>query len=214
MTSNAAPSASEPRDLVLAAQAGDQEAFAGLVRLYSDPIFRFLTVRGLRPEDAQDTVQETFLRAYSALDRYDPRYAVSTWLYTIAYRLGLNHLDARKHHERVEEETLMSEVPSDPDEQDDVAATRERLPGPSLWEFAKSTLPERLYAALWLRYGENLDVAATAKILGISGLHARVLLHRARTRLRKALTAGNALRIGSLTAGLAMIAASISGNLS
>src|SRR4051812_45955943 len=62
----------ESERLAVAAQAGDREAFGTLVRRFADRVHHFLLVRGLQDADARDVAQDAFIRAYQALDRYQP----------------------------------------------------------------------------------------------------------------------------------------------
>jgi len=66
--------------LVEAARNGDDGAFDDLVERFADRLIRFLMAGGLHRADAEDVAQDSFIRAYHHLERYDPRYAFSTWL--------------------------------------------------------------------------------------------------------------------------------------
>lgn len=84
------------RELVERVQQGDTEAFGELVRRHQVRIHR-LAVHLLRERDeAEDAAQETFIRAYRAIGRFDGRSEPYTWLYRIAVNLCLNRLRARK----------------------------------------------------------------------------------------------------------------------
>ncbi len=84
------------RQLVEAAQKGDTEAFGVLVRRHQKRIYR-LAVHMLRnAAEAEDVTQETFVRAYGALERFDGRSEPFTWMYRIAVNLSLNTIRARK----------------------------------------------------------------------------------------------------------------------
>jgi len=88
------------RELVDAARDGDAESFGVLVRRHQKRIFR-LAVHLLRnATDAEDVTQETFVRAYGALDRFDGRSEPFTWIYRIAVNLSLNTIRARKPSRR------------------------------------------------------------------------------------------------------------------
>jgi len=85
------------RDLVDAARQGDGEAFGVLVRRYQKRIYR-LAAHLLRDSaEAEDVTQDTFVRAYGALDRFDGRSAPFTWFYRIAVNLSLNAIRSRKN---------------------------------------------------------------------------------------------------------------------
>jgi len=84
------------RDLVDRAKGGDSAAFGQLVRRHQARIQR-LAVHLLRSRsEAEDVTQETFIRAYRAIDRFDGRSEPYTWLYRIAVNLSLNTLRSRK----------------------------------------------------------------------------------------------------------------------
>lgn len=84
------------RELVDAAREGDAEAFGALVRRHQKRIYR-LAVHLLRdPAEAEDVTQDTFVRAYGALDRFDGRSEPFTWMYRIAVNLSLNAIRSRK----------------------------------------------------------------------------------------------------------------------
>jgi RNA polymerase sigma-70 factor (ECF subfamily) len=84
------------RDLVDRARSGDTDAFGELVRRHQQRIHR-LAVHMLRDRaEAEDVTQETFIRAYRALARFDGRSEPYTWFYRITINLSLNRIRARK----------------------------------------------------------------------------------------------------------------------
>lgn len=88
--------ATSDRALVDRAREGDTEAFGVIVRRYQKRIYR-LAVHLLRDAaEAEDVTQDTFVRAYGALDRFDGRSEPFTWMYRIAVNLSLNAIRARK----------------------------------------------------------------------------------------------------------------------
>ncbi len=88
------------RELAEAARDGDKDAFGVLVRRHQRRVFR-LAVHLLRnAAEAEDVTQETFVRAYRALDRFDGRSEPFTWIYRIAVNLALNAIRARRPSRR------------------------------------------------------------------------------------------------------------------
>ena len=84
------------RELLERAKSGDAEAFGLLVRRHQKRIFRLAAHLTRSSAEAEDVTQETFVRAYQAVDRFDGRSEPFTWLYRIAVNLSLNHIRARK----------------------------------------------------------------------------------------------------------------------
>ena len=84
--------------LVVLALDGDERAFARLVRRYQRRLTAFLGQLVGDAELARELSQETFIRAWSALDRCDPTYRFSTWLFRIAHNLGIDQLRRRRLH--------------------------------------------------------------------------------------------------------------------
>lgn len=166
-------------DLARRARAGSREAFAQLVRRYERPLARFLWVRTARQEDAEELVQETFLRAWSQLERYDPTRRFATWLFTVARRLAIS----RRRRERggaLGEEALAQCASAEPDPEASASREEESL---ELWSLATRVLRAEERSALWLRYGEDLSTAEIAAVLGRRQVSVRVLLFRAREKL-------------------------------
>lgn len=83
-------------DLVAAALAGAESSFDDLVRRYQRRLTAFLIQLIGDVELARELTQETFIRAWGALDRFDPTYRFSTWLFRIAHNLGIDHLRRRR----------------------------------------------------------------------------------------------------------------------
>jgi len=93
---------SSDKELVDRARDGDVAAFGELVRKHQPRIFR-LAAHMLRDRsEAEDVAQETFIRAYQALARFDGRSEPYTWFYRIAVNLSLNHIRSRKSSRTVQ----------------------------------------------------------------------------------------------------------------
>jgi RNA polymerase sigma-70 factor (ECF subfamily) len=110
------------RELVDRAKGGDGEAFGLLVRRHQKRIFRLAVHLTRSGAEAEDVTQETFVRAYQALARFDGRSEPFTWLYRIAVNLSLNHIRSRKSRAK-------SSVDDDPRIVSLLAETRPSLGG-------------------------------------------------------------------------------------
>ena len=84
------------RELIERAKGGDADAFGWLVRRHQRRIYRLAAHLTGSSAEAEDVMQEAFVRAYRALDRFDGRSEPFTWIYRIAVNLSLNRLRARK----------------------------------------------------------------------------------------------------------------------
>src|SRR5690242_14832777 len=84
---------------VALARDGDSEAFRGLVERHSRAVYRLAYRMTGSPQDAEDVVQETFLRAYGQLGRFESRANFGTWLHRIAVNCSIDLIRTRKHRE-------------------------------------------------------------------------------------------------------------------
>lgn len=172
-----------------AAAPAAMEPFEELVRRLQRPLFGFLVVRVGNAAEAEELVQEAFLRAWTRLDRYDSRWRFSTWLFTLAKRLAVSRARSRRPDvvQRVDlGEECVANLPAGADPAEHVAQ-REEIGG--LWRLAAELLTEEQRSALWLRYSEGLSNGEIAKILGRPTVTVRVLLFRARRALTAELQA-------------------------
>ncbi|HEX2330248.1 MAG TPA: sigma-70 family RNA polymerase sigma factor [Candidatus Angelobacter sp.] len=108
--------------------AGDQEAFRILVQRYSRSLYHVVYRMTGNPQDTEELVQETFLRAYKALDRFELRSNFYTWVYRIAVNRTLDFLDARKSRMDQKDAYQIAEDP-DPEEGRQVQLAAD-APGP------------------------------------------------------------------------------------
>jgi RNA polymerase sigma-70 factor (ECF subfamily) len=170
----------------------DREAFAQLVDLTSAPIYR-LALRMLNDEqDAEDVLQETFIKAYQALPGFEGRSSLKTWLFRIATNEALMLLRKRKPQQAVMEIDREDEEVEEPKEIVDWCC----IPEPELMtletrkklEEAASHLSEGLRAVFLLRDVEGLSGEETAAILNVSVDVVKTRLLRARLKLREELS--------------------------
>jgi RNA polymerase sigma-70 factor (ECF subfamily) len=172
-------SAMSDQTLAERAQGGSMQCFVELVGRFEARIYNFLLRRVGHPVDAEDLTQETFLRAWQAIGRYRSKATLSTWLFTIAGRLAIDHARRRRRINDMQSgRTDMEQVSADSSH---VEAVQQA--GRELWDLAAAVLPDEQHAAVWLRYAENMSSADVARALGRSHVSVRVMLMRARHTL-------------------------------
>ena len=172
------------------ARQGDQRAFGVLVERHSRSVFRLAFRMTQNEQDAEDLVQETFLKAYKQLHRFDGRSAFGTWLYRIAANCSFDLIRARKNR-RERQTTLTSETT---DWLDRVAApdpSPERLARSgqvaSLLKPALAQLTELERTAFVLRHYEGRGIEEIAGVLGVQTNAAKHSVFRAVQKLRRAM---------------------------
>jgi RNA polymerase sigma-70 factor (ECF subfamily) len=186
-----------------ALQAGDPEEFSRLVDAYSSKIYRLAVKMLNQQQDAEDVLQETFVKAYRGLKSFDGRSKLSTWLFRIATNEALMVI-RRKHPDTV---SIDEPIETDEGEQEPIQIIdwcclpeNELLSEESRAKLdaAVQKLPERLRVVFLLRDINDLSTHETAEILGLSDTAVKTRLSRARLRLREELSAYFGERVNDL----------------
>ncbi|MFK4439934.1 RNA polymerase sigma-70 factor (ECF subfamily) [Paenibacillus sp. RC21] len=177
--------------LVRLVQKGDQRAFAELVELYKDRIFH-LSYRMLgNRHEAEDLVQETFLRVYRNLEKYDHGQKFSTWIYRIATNLCIDRLRRRKptysldaemnEQEGVDGYAMLASEELTPEGHTLLSETQ------SLIHNAIDSLPDKYRTIMVLRYLQELSLQEISDVLNLPVTTIKTRVHRGRDFLRKKL---------------------------
>jgi RNA polymerase sigma-70 factor (ECF subfamily) len=185
--------AAEEPVLVAQAQAGDAEAFAELVRRYHHKIFRLAKHITQNDEDAEDVLQEAFLKAYEHLGGFQGNSKFYTWIVRIAVNESLMKLRKRKGDRTVPldepvdtgEETVKREIAVWEDNPEELYS-REEIQ--HILDEAVESLKPDFRTVFVLRDIEELSTEETAETLGISIPAVKSRLLRARLALREKLT--------------------------
>ena len=170
-------------ELALRSQHGCQECFEELVERYSVRLYQFLRNKTASIQDAEDLVQETFVKAYRNIHRYRSSWKFSTWLFTIGARLATSH-HRSLFRRQANTSWRVAEIKAENIRHADVVMQQETFEG--LWAIARS-LSKDQYQALWLKYAEDMSIKEIAKVLKKTQISAKVLLYRARTNLARRL---------------------------
>ncbi len=179
--------------LVAQAQAGSYEAFEALVNLYEKKVYRLALRLTGNKEDAEDVLQETFLKVFEHLHNFRRDSRFYTWLVRIAVNEGLMRLRKRRSDRTEPLESQVDEdgftIPHDvrdwkPNPEEILA--REEME--ALLLNASMTLPENLRTVFLLRDVEEMSTDETADLLHITSGAVKARLFRARLQLREELS--------------------------
>ena len=193
MSSSTVTPAFDESALVSRAKAGDAEAFAELVTHYDRRVFRMAKQITQNDDDAEDVLQETFLKAYTHLDDFQGNSKFYTWLVRIAVNEALMKLRKRRSDRTVPldepidtgEDEMVREI-AVWDENPEESYSREEL-GEILDQAIQSLKPA--YRTVFiLRDIEEMSIEETAEALGLSISAVKSRLLRARLQLREKLT--------------------------
>ena len=171
-------------------RAGDTAAFRVLVERYGRSVFRLAFRMTGNEFDAEDVVQETFLRAFKQLESYESRSSFSTWLYRIAANYSLDLIRSRKRHasrrvtESADEEDVLDSVKATDPAQDRVyysAQVKERL------DAALQLLSDQERTAFLLRHFEGQSIEEIGLVLDLGASATKNSIFRAVRKIREAL---------------------------
>jgi RNA polymerase sigma-70 factor, ECF subfamily len=176
-----------------ALKAGERAEFAHLVEAYSTVIYRLGMKMLGNPQDAEDVLQETFIKAYRYLPTFDGRSSLSTWLYRIATNEALMMLRRHKHIEvSIDEPQDSGDQEQEPTQivdwccmpEEDLLSAEAR----KYMDKAVESLPPNLRVVFILRDIEGLSTEETGQVLNLSEAAVKTRLSRARLRLRELLS--------------------------
>lgn len=180
------------KELVKRAQAGDFEAFNDLVKAHADRIYRLALKVTKNREDAEDVVQNTFLKAIDKIDSFRGESSFGTWVYSIALNEIRSHLSGgSKMSIRPIEEYLPGSHEDGARELFDWGDPHSYLENRQLQQYiddALEEMPDMYSIPFVLRYLEELSVKEIADILGLSVAATKSRILRARLALRQALS--------------------------
>ncbi len=179
---------------VEALRSGNREEFARMVDAYSGPIYRLaLKMLGI-PADAEDVLQNTFLKAFQHVKDFEGRSSLSTWLYRIASNEALMLIRKKRP------EVTLSDISPENDDNSDYSPAQfidwHPLPeaeflsseSQSIMDSAVQHLPENQRIVFILRDIEGLSIQETGEALNLSEAAVKTRLLRARLRLREELS--------------------------
>lgn len=175
------------------ARNGDRAAFESLVELYKDRMYYF-TLRMLhQAQEAEDAVQEIFLRVYANLDRYNETHKFSTWIYRIANNICIDRLRKRKpvysldagtnDSEGMDGYSMLQSKEDTPEDQLVLSEIQDTV------RAAIDKLPDKYRNVVILRYLHDMSLKEISEILDMPVTTVKTRVHRGREALRKKLDA-------------------------
>jgi RNA polymerase sigma-70 factor (ECF subfamily) len=173
---------------IQSAKKGDEDAYTELVRRHSGGLHRAVARILADDTEAWDVVQMAFLKAWQKLDRYNPRYSFTTWLYRIGTNLAIDLLRSRTSRERAHKagtEHRLRLVGHG----EEAGARAERIEAAGVLQQLVGILTPQQRSAFVLREMEGLDTAEVAEVLGCSATTVRNHIFQARKALRRELKA-------------------------
>lgn len=169
--------------LIGRARSGDGQAFGELYDAYAQRIFAYVMVKVRHPQQAEDILQEVFLKAWRALGGFEGT-ALAPWLYRIATNAVTDHfrkLKSRPTETELDEAFEAAATNRAPQDEVDLGFDAARLKG------ALVELPEAYQEVLQLRFMGGLSVREAAAAIGRSELAVRLLQYRALSKLKRML---------------------------
>ena len=173
----------DERLLVEAHNGGDADAFVSIVNEYSPSLYAHAMMRLGEPRAAEDAVQETFLRAYRAMPRFDGEFHLRAWLHRILTNVCFDEGDRRRREVRTLDRMAAFVDPAVPPA--DEVVDLDRAFAQREVASALASLPDAYREALELRYVEQLSFREVADVTGVSEENARARVHRGRAALRR-----------------------------
>ncbi|MBZ9808547.1 RNA polymerase sigma factor [Mesorhizobium sp. BR1-1-9] len=183
----AASTATDELQLVARALARDSDAFRKIMKLNNQRLYRLARGMVRNDSEAEDIVQEAYVRAFTNLGTYRGDASLSTWLSRIVINEALGRLRKGRRTVAMPEnpEAQIIRFPLNPSDDPERTMAQRQILG--LVERATDSLPDAYRAVFLARVIEGLSIEETADVLGVRPETVKTRLHRARALLRKAL---------------------------
>jgi RNA polymerase sigma-W factor len=179
----------EDANLVERCLRGEEKAFEELLHKYRSPVYSICYRMARNHSDAEDLAQEVFIRIFSVLERYDPSYPFSSWLYRITSNLCIDFLRREKDRTVSIDKPVSSgdgemprQIPSKGARPDREVESQEMI---SALEEAIGMLPQHYRIIVILRHQEQLSYEEISDNLGIPLGTVKARIHRARNMIKK-----------------------------
>jgi RNA polymerase sigma-70 factor (ECF subfamily) len=176
---------SQIQTLVRLSTGGDRGAFGEIVREYQQMAYSVANRLLWDPRDAEDAVQEAFVRIWRNLHSFHPGSKFSTWMYTVVTNVCVDLLRTRKRRSPEVSENVMRSAAQDGEDPADIVARQDLL---RILQSLAESLPSRQRLIFTLRDLQDLPIREVVLITGLSKASVKTNLHLARRRLREVLS--------------------------
>lgn len=160
---------------------GDTEAFSVFLDRYSRPLYVLIVQIVGCPEDAEELVQDVFLKAFRCLDSYKGECRFSTWLYRIAYNAAVSTTRKKKQEFLYIEEGTINNVPDEKADEIFCPTDDEERTAKLIQVIDLLTVEEK--ALITLFYFEEKSIEEIGEVLKLSSGNVKVKLHRTRKKI-------------------------------
>ena len=167
-------------ELAVRWQNGEPEAYTELVQRHLDSVHRYVRIRCGNDADTADVCQEVFLEVCLKIGNFNPDFAFTAWLYTIARCKTADHFRRRRPAEEFDPAHHGGTDTASPSE-----SIERRENAREAWERVFRLLPENHANALWMRVQGRMSVAQIATMLETTETNVKVMLFRARQKLAR-----------------------------
>jgi len=183
------------QEVIARAREGREAAYRELIGRYERPVFSLIYRLVRNREQAEDLAQETFIKVLNALDRYDPAYKFSSWIFKIAHNTALDQLRRKgpevlsldgSPHARDASEVSATTLTAVAADEDPEAYASSREIGREI-EAAIATLRAEYRTAILLWHVEGRPYEEIAEIMGVPLGTVKTYIHRGRNELRQRL---------------------------
>ena len=169
-------------EIIESVKKGNHGDFALLVDLYKDRAFTLLKKMLKNEMDAEEALQDSFLKAFNSLSGFRSEAKFSTWFYRIVYNTALTILTNKKRKIQMEMSSVDDHFDLGEDDNEIYAKSEDSN---TYLLSVVDKLPVRNALVIILYYIDNLSLSEISNVLSISLVNAKVLLHRSRNELRE-----------------------------
>lgn len=173
----------QEQQLIKRAKTGDADAITALIRTHQDSLYAFMLRMSGRPEVAEDVVQEAFVRVLKNLDRFDPKYRFSTWLFTIAKRLYVNWV--QKFHPIAETEIVNGWRSDRNSPEHDAVGMEAKVSARQAVAIGLASLGDAQREIVLLFHQQEWSISDISEYLSMPEGTIKSHLHRARRKMRE-----------------------------